>query len=899
MVWREVHIEFGSDPSVSGLKAAAPSPEQGDGPTLLALPSYGRSQARRIYRPLHRLLQAAPIVGREADLAAVSRLLDDPSVRLISLTGRSGVGKTRLALEVAWSMDAVRPNSVHFVSLAGLFEPDLLLSEIAAQLHLAALPGQKVSFTLMRTFERYPSVLMLDNFEHLLEAADLLSDLLDRCDGLQVLVTSQSPLHIRAERVVQLAPLPVPTDDHMDLTSAAGQPAIALYCDRARAVNDRFSLGSHNVASVVALCRQLEGLPLAIELAAARAVVAPAAQILSRLSEDRLDVLRSNWADAPRRHRDLRAAIRWTYQLLTPPQRDLLRRLSVVSGRFELEDVEALGGGESGDVLDRLSALVDLHLVDPLSQREWFAASESQPHADGEPGATEPNKTDWDGVEYELPPSIRDFAREELIASGESDRFERDWQSWLAGQARTAGRALDAPDPDACWAWLERAHERLVNALAGALASRRVAEALDLLNGLAPQWVRRGYEPAHRRLLERTIQLAAQHTPTRAFAEVLIWGALLEIRVLSGEKQEKYREWLDRGEQIARSTDDSNTLLRALDCAARVAPMTAEHERAVASVAEGLELARRVNSNGWLARFEVHSGRMLFDAGDDDGAVAIGLSALANARQAHDTSTVVLAAQFVQMMAPRFPQAAAALPPPPELVEMARSTHQTNLEAAVLVVLAVQQVMAGEVTAAAAFCRRVLELSGFDPSSYLAGYAVFESVEIASARGDHDLVARLHGRLLDSERLLRAPLAPRHLHWHDATLAVSRDALGQETFTVRATEGALVPWLDILAEVDGYLSGIGTLDPQIPPTAAHVRSDPHPEGLTDRQFEVVQLLAAGLTNKEIAQRLGITPKTVMNHTVAIYEKLGVRGRSETVAWAMRTGAVTPVGDRSI
>jgi predicted ATPase/DNA-binding CsgD family transcriptional regulator len=878
------------------MTARAARRELGDGPNLVGLPSYRGSRATGVYRPLQRLLQAAPIVGREADLAAVSRLLADPAVRLVSLTGRSGVGKTRLALEVAWALDAVSPDSVHFVSLAGLFEPELLLSEIATQLRLSTLPGQTVSTTLMRSFDRFPSVLILDNFEHLLEGAILLSDLLDRCDRLQMLVTSQSPIHIRAERVVDLAPLPVPTDDHIDLTSAADQPAIALYCDRARAVDDRFSLGPHNVASVVALCRQLEGLPLSIELAAARAVAVPAAQILTRVREHRLDVLRSQWADAPSRHRDLRAAIGWTYQLLTPSQRDLLRRLSVVGGRFELEDVEALGRGESGDVLDRFSALVDWHLVDPLSEQDWSGACESESHDEDNPGATEPDGTDGERVEYELPPSIRDFAHEELVASGESESVACDWQSWLAGRARAAARALDWPDPDESWVWLERAHERLVNALAGALASQRVGEALDLLNGLAPQWVRRGYEPAHRRLLERTIHLAElQPTPTSALAEALIWSALLEIRVLSGDGVEGYVEQLDRGEQIARSIDDSNTLLRALDCAARVAPMTADHERAVAAIAEGLELARRLDATCWLARFEVHSGRLLFGAGDEDGAVAIGLSGLAHAREAGDAFSIVVAAQFVQMMAPRFPRAAAALPPPHELLEMARSTHQTNLEAVVLFVLAVQRVAGGELTAAAGFCRRILELSGLDPSSFLAGYAVFEAVEIASARGDHDLAARLHGRLLDSERLLRAPLGPKHLDWHDATIAATRDALGQETFAARTKEAASLPWPELFAELDGYLSGIETPDPKTAPKAGPVRHERYSEGLTDRQFDVVTLLADGLTNKEIAKRLGVTPKTVMHHTVAIYQKLGVRGRSETVAWAMRTGAVTPAG----
>ena len=859
------------------------------GGRVLALASHPGYRPARPQIPLQRSLQAAPLIGRQAELAAVLELLDDPSVRLVTLTGRGGVGKTRLALEACWALDAARPGSVGLVSLANVQEPELVLAEVAAQLGVPTLPGQPLAAALTRWLDRSPLVLLVDNFEHILGAAKRLTDLLDACEDLRLLVTSQGRLSLRPERALHLGPLAVPAPGLADPATLVDQPAVALYCDRARAVDHRFRLTSGNAGAVAALCRQLEGLPLAIELAAARAATVPAAQVLARLPGARLDVLRSPRLDAPARHQGLRAAIGWTYQLLSLTEQGLLRRLSVIGAPFELDDAEALAGDEPGDPLDGLSTLVDLHLVEAMPV--------------------------GDTASFELIPSIRDFAREELIALGDLEATEGAWASGLAGRARSAANALHAPDPDACWDWLDRAHDRLLHALQACMARERADEALDLLAALAPQWVLRALEPAHHQMLEHAIELAeARDNHTGALAEAWTWSARLGLQVLTPDRADVLIGRLRRAEALARSLGDHDRLLRVLELNAFVAWRStwaqndatdeAEQkkaapseglERARAALSEGLELARRPGASGWLARFEVQWGRFLTITGDDDAALAACLSGLAHARQANDTAAALDAALQLQTMAARSPEAAAALPPPQQLLDMARTTHQTAIAALLLPTFAVQAAAAGDAALAARWCRQGLELSGLDPSSFLTAFAVFAAVEIAALNGDHELAARLHGRLLDSERLVNAVIPPDFATAHQSVVTGLRDALGADRFASQLAEGATVPWPSLLRELDSYLALTGDPQPTTPASPATVREQSRDPGLTNRQREVVKLLARGLTNKEIAQTLGITPKTVMHHTAAIYQSLGVRGRSETVAWAFQAGMAPEPG----
>jgi predicted ATPase/DNA-binding CsgD family transcriptional regulator len=810
-----------------------------------------------LHRQLPYFIQSSPLIGRASELAEVTGLLADPAVRLVTIAGRSGVGKTRLALEAARSLDARHPGTSFFVSLASVSDPDLMFAAIADQLEISAGPGAPLADVVVRWLRRGARVLLLDNFEHLLAAAGQVSGVLDACHGLRFLVTSQAPLRLADERVVSLGPLPLPELLNAGLDEVAAQAAVALYCDRARAASHRFRLDYANSAAVVSLCRELEGLPLAIELAAARATTLPAADLANRLARRRLDMLRSSRSDAPPRHHDMRAAIGWTYNLLTAFQRRLLRRLSVAAGTFDIDDAEAMGDGLLAEVLDGLNALVDFHLVTPAP-------------ADGR-------------ARFELAPSIRDFAAEELASSGEAADIETRWIDWLAGRAREAATALTAQAPDSWWIWLEAAHDCLRNALQNCLTSRRAEAAIDLASALAPYWDARAAHPAHSRLLDQAIELAAEaDIQSVAVAEALLWSGLMGIRVLITETADRYVEHLKRGEELARKLADERLLLLAAQCRVLTTLMTGDVAGGVQATAEGLDIATRRGELCWISRFELHSARWALSAGDFERAVNLSLAALEDGRRATDSRAILNAAFLLQVLAPGSPAAAAALPPPEDLLSMARAAHQKLSEAVLLPVLAVQSLAAGDLQAAARWCGAALDISGSDPTSYPAGYALFAAVEVAGRHGDHERAARLHGRLQETRPRLHAAMSPSFVTANLAAVEEVRAALGADAFDAAIAAGTGWSWEACVAEMSDYLR---TLAQQI--ETAPDRAEAGYPMLTDRQLQVVRLLVQGLTNKEIASQLRMTPKTVMHHTVAIYQRLGVRGRSEAVAWAIR------------
>jgi predicted ATPase/DNA-binding CsgD family transcriptional regulator len=836
----------------------------GTGKVVSELDSHPSALNEQSRRGLRRSVQSAPLIGRDAELAAVLRLVADPSVRLVSIVGRGGVGKTRLALEVAWTLDASQPGSVGVVSLASVPAPQFAAAEIAEQLQITIPPGRSAVDAVARRLQGGPTALVLDNFEHLLAGADVLTDLLDACDHLQLIVTSQAPLRLRPERVVALSPLPVPAEGIADLGEIAAQPAVALYCDRAKAASDRFRLELANAAAVVSLCSELEGLPLAIELAAARAASLPAAEILARLPSRRLDVLRAPKPDSPARHHDIRAAIGWTYNLLPAAERDLLQRLSVAGAAVEIDDAEALAPNDPADVLDALASLVDVHLLTAVSGDDY--------------------------TRFELPPSVRDFASEQLQASGDRAAVESLWLTWLAARARAAGAGLTNPDPDDWWSWLEGAHDCLRFALQTCLDAQRATDALDMLTGLAPFWNARGSHAAHSALLDQAIGLAhAQGIRSGQLAEALLWSGLMGLRVLVPERQAEYLDRLNRGETLARYVGDSQVILHALHCRILVSPMTGELKSAAQAAGEGLERAQRLGVPGWVTRFELHAARFAVAAHEEEKALRLSLSALATAKRCRNTRAILDAAVMLQLWIPKSPAATAALPPPAELMAMAGATRQVGIQSVLLPKFALQALAAGDTLAAADWCGQGLEITGVDPSSIPAGYSLLAAAQIAAHAGDLELAASIHGRLHEQQELLYATMDQAYRSAHKAAIERVRAKLGADAFDAAAAAGGGLDWVAAITKVKGYLRQLAARQGSLPPQAAVIPVPPPAQPLTRRQLDVVGLLAGGFSNKEIAGHLGMTPKTVMHHTVAIYQRLGVRGRSEAVAWAIRAG----------
>jgi predicted ATPase/class 3 adenylate cyclase len=355
-------------------------------PPLLSLPRH----------PTNLAIPPTSLIGREAEVTTILSMLDE-GARLLTLVGPGGTGKTRLALEIAAEALARYPDGVFVVDLSPLTDPALVVPTIAATLGVRETAGEPLRKTVIRHLGERHLLLMLDNFEQVLESASDIATLLATCPNLSILATSREPLHIRAEREIAVAPLPLPAPGRLPpLAELAGVAAVALFVERAQAAHASFALTAENAAAVAGICQRLDGLPLAIELAAARIKVLPPGALLARL-EQRLPLLTSGDRDAPLRQRTMRDAIAWSYDLLTLEEQQLFRRLAVFVGGFTLAAAEAIAASNGAlNVFDGIVSLVEQSLLRQTS------GLDDQPH-------------------YLMLETVREYGLERLAVAGEAD----------------------------------------------------------------------------------------------------------------------------------------------------------------------------------------------------------------------------------------------------------------------------------------------------------------------------------------------------------------------------------------------------------------------------------------------------------------------------------------------
>jgi predicted ATPase/predicted negative regulator of RcsB-dependent stress response len=373
-------------------------------------------------RPSNIPVQRTGFVGREKEVAAAKELLLREDVRLLTITGPGGIGKTRLAVEVAGGLGENFPGGIHFVPLSPLRDPSLIASLIVQTLGIREAGGQSPFETLKKNLPdslRAPTLLLLDNFEHLVQAAPTVGELLAIAPNLKILVTSRSALHLYGEHEFPVPALAVPDSQSSSAVDALSQyPAVALFVQRAVAAKPDFELTRQNASAIIEICSRLDGLPLAIELAAARVKVLSPSSMRTRLAS-RLQLLTGGARDLPQRQQTLRAAIDWSYDLLTPEEQKLFRRLSVFVGGCSLEGVEAVcdtKGDLALDLLDGMGSMVDKSLAQQIEQ------------ANGE-------------SRFVLLETIREYALEKLEASGELASTKRAHAAYCLVLAEEAAAA--------------------------------------------------------------------------------------------------------------------------------------------------------------------------------------------------------------------------------------------------------------------------------------------------------------------------------------------------------------------------------------------------------------------------------------------------------------------------
>ena len=413
-----------------------------------------------------------PIVGRTVDLQSAAELLMRDGVRLVTITGPGGTGKTRLAVELAHKLDTDFPDGVFFVDLAAVRSPSQVLPTVARALGVLESSGRTIIEGLVSVVGLARMLLVLDNMEQILAAGLDLGQMLEALPGVRVLVTSRAPLRLSWEHEYPLSTLPVPSED-AGAGSIADSDAVALFVERARAVSPKFGLTADNEQVVAAITRKLDGLPLALELAAARLRSFTPDELLQRL-DDRLAVLDQGQVDLPERHRTLRGAIQWSHELLEEPEAVMFRRLGVFSGGWSLEAALSICVDHE---LDEAAAL---NLLEELVAKSLvvFAIDDG-----GEP-------------RYRMLETLREFGLEKLTESGEEDDIRRRHIAWCLSLASGVEETVATPRFPALLDQLDRERFNLREALGWSLRTGNEVEHSLLICGNLPlYWDTRGYVP--------------------------------------------------------------------------------------------------------------------------------------------------------------------------------------------------------------------------------------------------------------------------------------------------------------------------------------------------------------------------------------------------------------------
>jgi predicted ATPase/class 3 adenylate cyclase/DNA-binding CsgD family transcriptional regulator len=811
-------------------------------------------------RPHNLPAQLTPLIDRTNDVTAICDLLCRPDVRLLTLTGAPGIGKTRVGLKATLGVLEQFTDGVFLITLSAVSDPALVPMAIASALGVRDLDQRPMLERLTDALSSKQMLLVLDNFEHLLDATPMIVALVTASPDLKVLITSRAALRVSGEHEYAVPPLALPDPDHLPpLELVAQTPAVALFTTRARAVRPDFTLTAENVTSVAAICARLDGLPLAIELAAARSQLFTPQTMLKRL-ERRFAVLTSGPRDLPTRQQTLHRAITWSYDLLAPAQQLLFARLAVFVDGCTLQAAEAVCSSPAEHDLPVLEGLAAL-LGQSLLRRE-----------DGSSG--EPR--------FRMLETVREYALDWLAARPDAELTYRQHATFYLGIAEAAEQQLRGAEQTSGIKWLRQEHANLLAAIGWAIARGEAEVALRLTGALGWFWDIHGQLSEGRDWLARALGLDGA-VPLAIRARALFSAGLLAADHNDPTAaQALFTEALALYRQVEDIAEAAYTLCGL----GRVKRLLGDYTAAQAYLTEGLALAQQAGDVRTIAYARYNLGRVTYQLGDYAAARALFTDGLAGFQECHDTWGIALSRCNLGRVAYRQGDYIAAEAQFTE--SLARFIAINDVWGIGLAHCKLGWIALCRGDQEAARARFAESLPHVQKVGYREGIAdvLTGLATVAGAQGAWAQMARLLGAAGVILEAIGETLNTLDRDDYERAIANARTQLSAAAFMTAWEQGRNLPLDQTIAEALELLRESGlersVAQPAVSPTAPAT----YPAGLTEREIEILRLVAQGLTDALVAERLVISPRTVQGHLRSIYGKLDVTSRTAATRFAI-------------